>query len=40
MFLATPITAVIKIVLMQFDTLKPVGKLLAGDFSLSETQAG
>jgi AI-2 transport protein TqsA len=40
MFLATPITAVIRIVLMQFDTLKPVGKLLAGDFSPPETQAG
>jgi len=40
MFLATPITAVIRIVLMQFDTLKPVGKLLAGDFSPSETQTG
>jgi len=40
MFLATPITAVIRIVLMQFDTLKPVGKLLAGDFSHSETQTG
>jgi AI-2 transport protein TqsA len=40
MFLATPITAVIRIVLMQFDTLKPVGKLLAGDFSAPETQAG
>jgi len=25
---------------MQFDTLKPVGKLLAGDFSPSETQTG
>lgn len=33
MFLACPIMAVIRIVLMQFDTLKPIGKLLAGDFS-------
>ena len=39
MFLATPITAVIRIVLMQFDTLKPIGKLLAGDFSPSGTQS-
>jgi AI-2 transport protein TqsA len=31
MFLATPITAVIRIVLMQFDTLKPIGRLLAGE---------
>jgi len=30
MFLAAPITAVIRIILMQFDTLKPVGNLLAG----------
>lgn len=30
MFLAVPMTAVIRIVLMQFDTLKPVGNLLAG----------
>ena len=38
MFLAAPITAAIRIVLMQFDTLKPVGMLLAGKVS-SETQA-
>ncbi|MBN2456994.1 MAG: AI-2E family transporter [Sedimentisphaerales bacterium] len=30
MFLATPMTATIRIVLMQFDTLKPIGNLLAG----------
>lgn len=30
MFLAVPITAILRIVLMQFDTLKPVGMLLAG----------
>ncbi len=30
MFLAVPITAVIRIVLMQFDTLRPVGEILAG----------
>ena len=37
MFLATPITAVLRIVLMQF---KPIGKLLAGDFSTPEKPAG
>ncbi|AQT70291.1 Transport of quorum-sensing signal protein [Anaerohalosphaera lusitana] len=31
MFLAVPITAVIRIVLMQFDTLQPVGRLLSGE---------
>ncbi|HUW19221.1 MAG TPA: AI-2E family transporter [Sedimentisphaerales bacterium] len=31
MFLAAPMTAVIRIVLMQFDTLRPLGKLLAGE---------
>lgn len=30
MFLAAPISAVIRIVLMQFDTLKPIGNLMAG----------
>jgi len=33
MFLAAPITAAIRIVLMQFDTFKPIANLLAGDFS-------
>jgi AI-2 transport protein TqsA len=33
MFLAAPITAAIRIVLMQFDTLRPFGRVLAGDFS-------
>jgi AI-2 transport protein TqsA len=33
MFLAAPITAALRIVLMQFDTLKPIGRLLAGDFA-------
>jgi len=32
MFLAVPITAAIRIVLMQFETLEPVGKILAGEF--------
>ena len=32
MFLAAPITAAIRIVLLQFDTFKPIGRLLAGDF--------
>jgi AI-2 transport protein TqsA len=31
MFLAVPMTAIIRIVLMQFDTLRPVGRLLAGE---------
>ncbi|MEN6337927.1 MAG: AI-2E family transporter, partial [Phycisphaerales bacterium] len=35
MFLAAPITAAIRIVLMQFDMLKPVGKLMAGDLTES-----
>jgi len=30
MFLAVPMTAVVRIILMQFDTLKPIGNLLAG----------
>ena len=30
MFLAAPITAAIRVILMQFDTLKPLGELLAG----------
>jgi AI-2 transport protein TqsA len=33
MFLAAPITAAIRIVLMQFDMLQPIGNLLAGDFT-------
>jgi len=33
MFLAAPITAAIRIVLMQFDMLKPIARLLAGDFA-------
>lgn len=31
MFLAVPMTAIIRIVLMQFETLRPVGRLLAGE---------
>jgi AI-2 transport protein TqsA len=31
MFLAAPITAIIRIIFMQFDTLKPLGNLLAGE---------
>ena len=30
MLLATPMTAVVRIVLMQFETLRPIGNLLAG----------
>lgn len=33
MFLAAPITAALRIVLMQYDTLRPIGRLLAGDLS-------
>ncbi len=33
MFLAAPITAAVRILLMQYDTLRPIGKLLAGDLS-------
>jgi len=33
MFLATPLTAIIRIVLMQFETFKPIANLLAGEFS-------
>ncbi len=39
MFLAAPITAAIRIVLMQFDMLRPVAKLLAGDFTESPISA-
>jgi len=35
MFLAAPITAVIRIVLMQFDSLKPLGDLLTGKLPFS-----
>jgi AI-2 transport protein TqsA len=37
MFLATPITAVLRLVLLQFDTLRPIGNLLAGEFTEPET---
>lgn len=36
MFLAAPITAAIRIVLLQFDTLRPIGNLLAGNFAKVE----
>jgi len=36
MFLATPITAAMRIVLLQFDTLRPIGNLLAGDFATAQ----
>ncbi len=36
MFLAAPITAALRIFLMQYDTLRPIGKLLAGDLSPAE----
>ena len=37
MFLAAPLTAIISIILMRFETLRPIGKLFAGDFSRVET---
>jgi len=37
MFLAAPMTAVIRIILMQFDTLKPLGNLLAGELPKWQT---
>jgi len=40
MFLAAPITAAIRIVLMQFDTFKPIANLLAGDFSDKDQVSG
>ncbi|MHC4528605.1 MAG: AI-2E family transporter [Planctomycetota bacterium] len=39
MFLATPMTAVLRIILLQFDTLKPLGNLLAGELPGSEDSA-
>jgi AI-2 transport protein TqsA len=36
MFLAAPITAAIRIVLMQFEMFRPVANLLAGDFTRPE----
>ncbi len=36
MFLAVPMTAVVRIVLMQFETLRPVGLMLAGRLPESE----
>ncbi len=40
MFLAAPITAAIRIVLMQFDMLRPIGDLLAGDFTRTRKTGG
>jgi len=37
MFLAAPMTAIIRIILMQFDTLRPLGKLLAGELPKIQT---
>jgi AI-2 transport protein TqsA len=39
MFLAAPITAAIRIVLMQFDMLRPIANLMAGDFTRQPTSA-
>ncbi|MHC4521698.1 MAG: AI-2E family transporter [Planctomycetota bacterium] len=38
MFLAAPITATLRVFLMQFDTLKPIGRLLAGEFGQAQPQ--
>jgi len=40
MFLAAPITAAIRIVLMQFDMFKPIANLLAGDFTSPPKSTG
>ncbi|HNS21904.1 MAG TPA: AI-2E family transporter [Sedimentisphaerales bacterium] len=39
MFLAAPITAAIRIVLMQFDMLRPIAHLMAGDFTQKPTSS-
>ncbi len=38
MFLAAPITAAIRIVLMQFDTFRPIANLLAGEFGTPQAE--
>ena len=40
MFLAAPITAAIRIVLMQFDTFRPIANLLAGEFDSPPGEQG
>lgn len=39
MFLAVPITAVFRIILMKFGTLKPIGNLLAGQLPESKASS-
>lgn len=39
MFLAAPIAATLRVFLMQVDTLKPIGKLLAGDLTATKVPA-
>jgi AI-2 transport protein TqsA len=39
MFLAAPIAATLRVFLMQFDTLKPIGRLLAGDLTPTKVPA-
>ncbi len=39
MFLAAPITAAIRIVLMQYDVFKPIANLMAGDFTQKPTSS-
>jgi len=38
MFLAVPITATIRIILMQFDTLRPIGRIMAGQLPKWDTE--
>jgi AI-2 transport protein TqsA len=35
-FLGVPLTAIIRIILVQFDTLRPIGNLLAGELPGSQ----
>lgn len=39
-FLGVPLTAIIRIILVQFDTLRPIGNLLAGELPGSPEHAG
>ena len=39
MFLAVPMTAIIRIILMRFETLKPLGRLLAGQLPEIESES-
>ncbi len=39
MFLAVPVTAILRIVLMQFDTFKPIANLLAGELPIFKSES-